>query len=347
MKKVLRGLGSRSGSNPFGASKLSLEDVDESVPSFIADEKEFRTLAPKRSVPVLIQPTTSATVTDKDEKLKIAKKFLFERKTSMSKSMRLATQEEKDQEQEYMNMISNEAIRDITETIGTENESDDSDDEAEPKKRVLKKFSTDATELFRDGDTVYMFDGDIEYFEDETLQLMRENKLYEEAATCLRIVGQMMELQDDLRTAYRFYEKAVAIYSVLNKKDLMLEVRLVDIARLCTAFELFEILAENYEEAVKLDANEDNKAAYQFFGVELRILAFLRGDGSEGPDEIKDRLDASLVVDTDELVELLNFLSSGFKDEKYVFMLERYDVPQQLRDAQKTILEFCRQYMQD
>jgi hypothetical protein len=81
--------------------------------------------------------------------------------------------------------------------------------------------------------------------------------------------------------------------------------------------ELFETLAENYEGIMD---KVDQKFIYEGFSALLRLAAFLKGDGSEGTYELKEKLDTSDMKDTfvdmfDRLTEIMNMIENGDREQ--------------------------------
>jgi hypothetical protein len=77
-------------------------------------------------------------------------------------------------------------------------------------------------------------------------------------------------------------------------------------------------LAENYE-WVKQNCS-DLQYVYEAFAIMLRLGAFLKGDGSEGTYELKEKLEESQIKDSfydlyEKLFNLLNLIENGDRDK--------------------------------
>jgi hypothetical protein len=314
----------------FGSSQSDSEE--HSPPSFIKNEGEFTKLVqqakPKKS----------------DDRIVAAQQFLFNRKTSVSRSMVQVTELEKQQEQECMNLLANAFIRDISDTYGslTSDELTDVPD----KKKELKKTQDQSIELFREGNDVFMFDGDVHAFENETLKRMTEKGLIRESADCLRIVGQLTEMQDDLRGAYRMYENCCSVYESLGLMDFVKQVRMHDIGRLCTYYELYELLAENYELVLKFDQDPLLKSDLEFLTIMLRLVAFLKGEGTESTVEIKDRVEHSTSLQhCDLLIGLLKSIEYGDREVHHLDVLDNWYVQEELEFVYDNVVAACKRYI--
>lgn len=300
--------------------------------------------------------------------LREAETFLFDRNKTCNlssptmgrtKSMVEESDIDKRLEQAYMEYISDAIIQDIDDIEEIEGVSDDDGDEkteraVQNKKKLPKKRNSGDTviELYTSQASMVTFDGDKEKFE-EIVKHMEQRGKFKEGAKMLKTVGDLMKEKKDYRMSMLLYDRACDMYEKASMKPEVISIRSNNLHDPMMHLELYETLAENYDWVTK---NQTNMPSWIFetFSIMLRLCAFLKGDGSEGADELIDKINdgemsKSNAVLADMLKELLSSIGCGDREESEK-ILDELDISmfqdENIRQQFDSIRISCKKYIQ-
>jgi hypothetical protein len=259
--------------------------------------------------------------------LRQAETFLFDRNNqstpvmhtnSRQSSMVEETDAEKKLEQAYMEYISDAVIQDIELSYGSDEDTSSQTEPVAPKKKKLPKNTANgpSIELYKSTSSLYIYDGDDDQF-NETIKTLEQKGKVKEAAKALGTVGNLKNERKDYRGAMILYDRACDMYEKLGMLDLVFYIRTIPMHDVMMNLELFENLAESYE---SLLSQRTDKWTLELYSIMLRLSAFLKGDGSEGTYEMKERLDESTIREEksqvyDKVAEILGLLENGNREE--------------------------------
>jgi uncharacterized protein YgiM (DUF1202 family) len=299
-----------------GAVEISLNDVFSE--SFEDEKREYQ-YVPKIKRKELLGRYDTVTFLE-------AERFLFDRNRTMrrQKQMVEVTQTDLRLEETYLAYVAEACTRIID---GTEGESEEEDEEEKKKVTDFKKrfprrpdldvVPVKAIELYKSNSMVLVYDGDKDKLA-ESIKILEKRGKYAEAGKALHIVANHLLDNNDNTNAMLSYERACAFYEKCSMLNEILVIRSELLHAPVMFLELFETLAENYE-WVKQNCS-DLQYVYEAFAIMLRLGAFLKGDGSEGTYELKEKLEESQIKDSfydlyEKLFNLLNLIENGDRDK--------------------------------
>lgn len=284
-----------------------------------------------------------------------AEMYLFDRNRTIrrQKLMKEVTATDRRLEQSYMEYIADAVTKDIDDTEGSSDEEEEKMKTDFKKKFPRKPNSNSAApiELYRSGSLLFTFDGDVEKL-DEMIKVMEGKGKVLEAANALRLAATFMLDTKDDKNAMMFYERSCEAYQKLTMMEKIIEIRLNNVHNPTMSLELFENLAENYE-WLKINSKE-HTWIFEAFSILLRLGAFLKGDGSEGTYELKERLEEGVISEEnselyDKLTQLLSLIECGNRDDadKMLHAMIYLDFDDENFQAKyQSILNICRKYIQ-
>ncbi|KAL0480384.1 hypothetical protein AKO1_004690 [Acrasis kona] len=325
IKKIRRALSPRT----LFDSKTSPTGISPPTPQTPSDEtatEGAEAITPNQSTPTMYTPKVERMTLKRGYDsviLRVAETYLFDRNKSeqalhgrQDSPMMPENEVDRRLEQAYMEYISDAIVKDIGSTAD-DSESEESEDETEddkseqkmsavlkkklgkPKKRdvpTLKLHSTKSTD--------FIYTGDEDEF-DETIKKMHKKGLFVQAAAAVRSVADLMSLTQDYRGAVVMYERACEAYVECGMLEQVVKIRCNDLFAPSLNLELFENFSDGLDWVLS-NQPKDNQELIECFSILLRLSAFLKGDGSQGTYELKERVNESRSIKSQKTSELLN-----------------------------------------